>query len=184
MASGIKRKTIYVGTVVAIMAMVSGFALASGGVLLTHHTQSASADTITPGGAITGVAYVSTQLDVTNTVTFTVQTALGTQGTPVTLASGMNVFCMSKVACTEGDPSEQTNYSFDTTYAGAMTVTMFVSYTIGVTTTTTSSTLYVKQASTPVGGNILLVWDLGTATVTVNEITVTLTQCQGASSCP
>lgn len=186
MANGIPRRTVYVGTVVAILALVGGFALASSNVLLTHHTQNANGDNTATSGSVNGVAYVSTELNVTNTHTMTVQNALGAPGAPVALGAGLNVFCMSggaagASACTEGDFSEWANYSFTTSFSGAMQVTMYM----GTSAYNDVVTLWVKQATTAVAGNLVLVWDLGTTNLTLDSITVTLYQCQGAgSTCP
>jgi hypothetical protein len=186
MASGLQRKTIYVGTVVAILALVSGFALASTGIMLTHHNQNASGDFTSTTGPVNGVTWVSTQLNTTNTVTMTVQTALGIPSAPVSLGAGMNVFCLSgNVAgsspCTEGDFSEWANYSFTTSFTGAMSVTM----SIITGAYSAAQTLYVSQPGTgDVAGSIVLVWDLGSNSISVNSVSVTLNQCSGATSCP
>jgi hypothetical protein len=176
---------VYAGTIVAILALVGGFTIAASNVLLSHHTQNSSGDNIGAAGPVNGVSYVSTELNVTNTQTMTVQTVLGGPTAPVTLGGNMNVFCMSgnvggSSPCVSGDFGEWANYSFSTSFSGTMSVTMYM-YT---STYSAAQTLYVEQAGTPVSGNLVLVWDLGTSTVSVNSITITLNECQGASSCP
>jgi hypothetical protein len=180
MVGKITRRTAYVGTVVAILLMAGGFALASSGILLNHGTQNGTGQNTAAAGPIVGVTYGGTELNVTNTQTVTLQSGLGSSASAVHLAAGVNAFCMT-ATCTDGDFSEQVTYAYTTSFAGAMLINLYVGTSAG----SGQATLVVAQSSPASAGTILMVWDLGTSTVTVNSLTVTLYQCTGAgNTCP
>jgi hypothetical protein len=195
MSSALRRRTVYIGTVVAILALSAGFVLASG-VTLTHTTQNAMGNGTSGAGDVVGITYVSTELNVSNANTIQVSSganALGKPAAPVALVASpaINAFCLSSIAspaasCVNGNFAEVVNYSFSTSFAGAAEFTMYVAYgssspgsNIGF------ASLFVKQATTPVTGTILLYWDLGSSSTNVYSVTVTVYQCTGAgSTCP
>ncbi|MHB8352022.1 MAG: hypothetical protein ACYDFT_04935, partial [Thermoplasmata archaeon] len=160
MRSALRRRTVYIGTVIAILAMSAGFVLATGGVLLTHTSQNAMGDSTAGVGTVTGISYVSTELNVTsNSMTYqSTALAFGKPSAPVALVADINAYCVSAVLtaspvpCTAGDFAEVANFSFSTSFAGAAEFTMYVN----AGSTSGIQSLFVKQAATAVGGNILL----------------------------
>jgi hypothetical protein len=180
MVGKLTRRSAYVGTVVALFVMVGGFAIATSGILLSHSTQNGTGQNTAGNGAVTGVTYGGTELNVTNTQTTTLQTALGSSSSPIHLAAGQNAFCMN-ANCVDGDFSEQVTYTFTTSFTGTMLVNLYVGTSAG----SGQDTLVVAQSNPASAGTVLLVWDLGTSTVTVTSLTVTVYQCTGAGgTCP
>ncbi len=189
MAQVVRRRTAYIGTVIAILALTIGFTLAAANLLLTQQNETGGGNATATSGSVAGVAYVATVLNVTpNPARMTFVGGLGSPAAPDTLGAGLNVFCMSSgssaqgSACTFGDFSEWENYSFSTGFSGAMELTMFVgSGSQGGAV----QSLYVKQATpVPVAGNLLLIWDLGHQNQSLRGLTVTLYQCSAIASCP
>jgi hypothetical protein len=188
MWNGLRRRTVYLGTGIAILALVAGFTLAASNSLLTERNQTAEGNSTPSSGSVAGVTYVDTVLNVTPSPSeMVIQTELGAPNAPVTLAPGLNVFCLSGGPTAGGDPclfgdfSEWENYTFTTSFTGAMQLTMF----LGEGTHGAEQTLYVQQAMpTPVAGNLLLLWDLGTKTQSVSGLTITIDQCSSSLSCP
>lgn len=163
-------RAIYVGTIVAILALVAGFVAAS--VAISNSTQNAEANYVNASGAVTGLSYTSTVL---TSVTASPVASTGTATAPQTLSSGSNVFCAT--TCANGDPSEDVTYTFTTSMTGAIEINLNV---IAGATTTTS--LYLQQPGTAVSGSIVIVTDVGAASSTISSVTVTAQQC--ATSCP
>ena len=164
-------RAIYVGTIVAILALVAGFVAAS--VAITNSTQSAEANYVNASGSVTGLTYSSTVL---TSVTGSPVASTGTAGTPQTLASGTNTFCAT--TCTNGNPSEDISYTFTTSLAGSIEINLNV-----IAGSTTTTTVYLAQAGTAVGGTIVIVTDVGSGTSTISSVTVSAQQC-ASSSCP
>ncbi len=188
MWNGLRRRTVYLGTGIAILALVVGFTLAASNSLLTENNTTGQGETNPSMGAVAGVTYQNTVLNVTpSPAAMTIETYLGAPAAPVSLGAGLNVFCMSggpeahANPCIFGDFSEWQNYSFTTGFTGAMQLTMFVE----IGTHGFEQTLYVEQASpTAVGGNLLLLWDFGTSSQSLTGLTVTIDQCSGPATCP
>lgn len=191
MRSALRRRTVYIGTVIAILALSAGYVVATGGVVLTHTSQNASGNNVDGAGTVTGMTYVSTELNVTpGSATMTLQSsvaAFGKPSAPVVLTTPVDEFCVSAVIspgpvpCTAGDFAEVVNYSYTSSFAGAAEFTMYVN----AGSTSGLQSLFVKQAASAIGGNILLYWDLGSGSTTVTGVTVTVYQCTGAgSTCP
>jgi hypothetical protein len=165
-------RAIYVGTIVAILAMIGGFVAAT--VSITNSSQNSQANFVSASGAVTGLTYTSTVL---TSVVGSPPASSGTPGAPQTLAAGANTWCVS-AACTNGDVSENITYTFTVALAGSIMIHVNV-----VATSNTVRTVYLAQAGTAVAGTIVLVVDLGTTTSTITSITVTAQQCSGAT-CP
>jgi hypothetical protein len=164
-------KAIYAGTIVAMLALVAGFVAAT--VAITNSSQNAEGNFVSASGSVTGLTYASTQL---LSVTGSPAASSGSASSPQALVAGANTFCAT--TCTNGNPSEQITYDFTTSLAGSIEINVNV-----IAGSTTTSTLYLSQASTAVGGTIVIVVDVGSATSTIQSVTVTAQQC-GGSTCP
>lgn len=170
-----KRRIVYAATIIGILALVSGFALASIG--LTYTTQNAQGNYVNSSGAVTGLTYTSTVLSSTSNPAPASST--GTAGTPQALTTGVNAFCAN--ACTAEDFAEIVTYTFTASMAGSILITIQIIATAG----SGATTIYLAQASTATAGTIVLTWDLGTATNTLTGVTLSDQQCTGAGgACP
>lgn len=163
-------RAIYVGTIVAILALVAGFVAAS--VAISNSTQNAQANYINASGSVTGLTYTSTVL---TSVTGSPAASTGSATAPQSVVSGTNTFCAT--TCSNGNPSEDVTYTFTTSMTGSIEINLNV-----IAGSTTTATLYLQQAGTAVGGTIVIVTDVGSGTSTISSVTVTAQQC--ASSCP
>lgn len=169
----ISGRVIYGLTGAAIIAMIAGFAIAS--ISLTSTTQNASGNYVNASGGVTGVTYTSTVLGATSNPAPSAST--GTGGAPQAVVSGANAFCAN--TCTAGDFAEVVTYTFTTSMAGSIQISIQVSASAGGG----STTIFLKQAATAVGGTIVLTWDLGNSSSTLTSVTLGLQQCSGAT-CP
>jgi molybdenum cofactor biosynthesis enzyme len=170
----ISRRTIYIGTVIAMVAMVGGFALATIGI--SNSAQNAEGNYISSSGAVTGLTYTSTVLGAVSNPAPSAGT--GSASAPAAVVSGTNTFCVSST-CTAGDPAQTVTYTFTTSMSGSIQIEITVTATSGGGT----YTLYEKQATTATSGTLVLVWDMGTSTNTITAVTLAAQQCSGAT-CP
>lgn len=167
-------RAVYVGTIVAILAMIGGFVAAT--VAITNSSQNSQANFVSATGAVTGLSYTSSVLA---SVAGAPAAPTGTAAAPQAVIAGANVFCVS-ATCTNANVAENVTYTFTTSMTGSVQLTINV-----VASTNTLRTVYLAQASTAVAGTIILVVDVGTATSTITSITVTAQQCTGAGgTCP
>ena len=174
MAKRIPGRTIYAATILAMLGLVGGYALAT--ISITSSTQNGQANYISAGGAITGLTYTMTELSMTANPAPSASS--GSPTAPQALVTGANAFCAN--TCTAGDVAEITTYTFTTSFAGAAQIKMQVTASAGGG----STTFYLAQASTAVGGTIVLTWDMGTSTATITAVTLTAQQCSSSTSCP
>ncbi len=168
----VKRKGVYFATIVVVLAIIAGYAAAS--VVLSSGNQHASGNNVNVVGAVTGLTYASTILGVTTDPAPAASTGLSSATQAV--ADGGNAFCGN--TCTAGDFSEEINYTFTTSMAGSVLITVNVAALTGGGMTT----LYLKQTSGD-SGWIVIYWDLGISN-TLDAVTTTAQQCNGATSCP
>jgi len=175
MSARTKRRMVYAATIVGILALVSGFALASIG--LTFSNQNAQGNYVKSSGAVTGLTYTSTVLGSTSNPA--PSSSSGTATSPQAVVSGVNAFCAN--ACTSEDFAELATYTFTTSMVGSILITIQVT----ATADGGAATIYLMQATTAVAGTIVLTWDLGTANATLTAVTLTDQQCTGSSgTCP
>jgi hypothetical protein len=169
----VKRKGIYFATLVVVLAIVAGYAAAN--IVLTNNTQNASGNYVNGSSGVTGLTYTITILGSTSTPAPSAST--GTGAVPQAVVTGANAFCAN--TCTAGDFAQQITYTFTTSMAGSVFITIQVSAaTLGGT-----ATLYLKQAASAVSGTIVIYWDMGTASTTLTAVTTTAQQCSSAT-CP
>jgi hypothetical protein len=174
MTKRIPGRTIYAATILAMLGLVGGYALAT--ISITASTQTGEANYISAGGAITGLSYTSTVLSMTSNPAPAAST--GTSSAPQLLLIGANAFCAN--TCTAGDVAEIVTYTFTTSFAGAAQIKMQVTASSGGG----STTFYLAQAVVAVSGTIVLTWDMGTSTSTITAVTLTAQQCSSSTSCP
>jgi hypothetical protein len=169
----VKRKGIYFATLVVVLAIVAGYAAAN--IVLTNNTQNASGNYVNGSSGVTGLTYTITILGATSNPAPAAST--GTGAVPQAVVTAANAFCGN--TCTAGDFSQQITYTFTSSMAGSVFITVQVSSaTLGG-----SATLYLKQAASAVGGTIVIYWDMGTASTTLTAVTTTAQQCSSAT-CP
>jgi hypothetical protein len=167
-------RLVYLATLVGILALVGGFALAT---LTTTSTQLyAQGDYTSAAGAVNGFAYNSAQL--TSTSNPAPAASTGTDTAPQTLASGANDICAN--TCTAGDFALVATYTFTTSFSGAVQITVQTA----ASAAGGSTTIYLGQASTAVSGTVVITWDLGTSALTLTSMTLTDQQCSSSTSCP
>ncbi|MCI4363456.1 MAG: hypothetical protein L3K13_04035 [Thermoplasmata archaeon] len=173
MSGKLGRRTVYLGTLAAIVSLVAGFALAA--ITINVHNQGGQGDITNNTAGVPGVTYKFTTINLTANPAPTSST--GTSATPQKLVAGTNAFCLN--VCIAGDIAETSYLAFTTSWTGAMQIDVAVVATTNGGTTS----LYLAQASTAVAGGILLTWDLGTGANTITSVTVIEYGCSGAS-CP
>ncbi len=169
----IGRKVIYGATVAGVVALVTGLAI--GVISLAHQNQNATGSYVSYGGTVTGLTYTSTVAGKVPNPAPAAST--GTALSPQVLASGANIFCAT--TCTANDRSMNITYTFSTSMAGAIQITVQVTASAG----SGSTTLYLRQASVATSGTVVIVWDVGTSTSALTDVTVTIHQCSGPT-CP
>ena len=168
-------RAIYLATIVAIFGLVGGFALAS--IALSTTSQNAEGNYVNSAGSVTGLTYSSTVLSATASPAPGAST--GSATTPQTVAAGTNAFCAN--TCTANDYAEIITYAFTTSMTGSVEITVHVS----TSASTGTATIYLAQATTATSGTIVITWDLGSASLTLNSVTLTAQQCTGAAgACP
>lgn len=174
MSARLRRRSVYLTTVVGMFAMVGGFALAT--IAVANSAQNAEGNYISSSGAVTGLTYTSTVLGaVSNPAP---SAGAGTASVPAAVVAGANTFCVS-AGCASGNPAQTVTYTFTSSMTGSVQIEITVTAASGGGT----YTLYEKQAATAVGGTLVLVWDLGPSTNTITAVTLAAQQCSGAT-CP
>lgn len=168
------RRTIYLGTIAAMISLVAGFALAA--ITISVHNQSGAGQITNDQAGVPGVTYKFTTINLTANPAPAAST--GTAGAPQHVSAGSNEFCLN--TCTAGDIAETVYLQFTTSFAGAMQIDVSVL----AATNGGNATVYVSQASTAVAGGILLTWDLGNGANTITSVTVVEFECSSATSCP
>jgi hypothetical protein len=204
MVGSIRRKTVYLGGMVAMLALFGGFVLASTTVGTFGGTQVASVSTSVPGGLTfatvdsSSVATMSASMAAAADAGSQTVGVLGLGGTTVALAS-----CTSGGTCSQtfnavngnpastGDAVEQIVIAVTQPGTGG-TATGFdvqVSVDSGAGPTYTVADGYFSTAQATASGtatvDIYLLVDLGTTTPqTVNSIAVSMNSCDSTTSCP
>ena len=174
MARRISEKAVFVATILAMLGLVGGYALAT--ISVTASTQNGIANYVSAGGSITGFTYSSTQLKTVATPAPSAST--GTATAPQSLLVVLDAYCAN--TCTSGDIAEIVTYAFTTSFSGAVQITIQVTASSGGG----SATLYLAQATVAVAGSITITWDLGTSTATITAVSVTAQQCSSSTTCP
>jgi hypothetical protein len=174
----ISGKLLYAATFVTLLALISGFVLAS--ITISSTSQNASGNYVNAAGSVPGLVYTS---EVLAAVVGTPTTVIGTGAAPVAVATGANDYCAA-ATCTTGDPAEVVTYTF-TGGAAAWVAGTALEITIVVGGTLVSATLYLKEPAVAVSGTIVLVGDLGTGSSTITGTTLSSQLCTGAgTTCP
>jgi hypothetical protein len=173
MSGKLGRRTVYLGTLAAIVSLVAGFALAA--ITINIHNQGGQGDITNDSAGVPGVTYKFTTINLTANPAPTASS--GTGAVPEKIVAGVNAFCLN--TCVAGDIAETSYLAFTTSWSGAMQIDIAVVASTGGGTTS----VYVAQASTAVAGGILLTWDLGTGANTITSVTVIEFGCSSAS-CP
>ncbi|MCI4335524.1 MAG: hypothetical protein L3K04_07875 [Thermoplasmata archaeon] len=167
------RRTVYLGTIAAMVSLVAGFALAA--ITINVHNQAGQGDITNNSAGVPGVTYKFTTINLTANPAPIASS--GNAGTPQHLVAGQNAFCLN--ACSAGDIAETVYLQFTTSFAGAMQIDV----SVVATSNGGSTSVYVAQAATAVAGGILLTWDLGAGANTITSVTVVEFECSSAS-CP
>ncbi|MCI4323537.1 MAG: hypothetical protein L3K03_05900 [Thermoplasmata archaeon] len=204
MVGAIRRRTVYIGGMVAMLALFGGFVLASSTVGTFGTGQVSSVSTSVPGG----LTFATVESSSLGTMSSMMQGApaagaqsagvLGIGGSTVALTS-----CASASTCSEtfnavngnpastGDVVDQIEISV-TQPGNAGTAQGFdiqVSINAGVGPTYTVADGYFSTGLATASGtstvNVFLLVDLGTTTPqTVNSVSVALNSCDSATTCP
>jgi hypothetical protein len=169
----IKGRIIYGITVATILALLAGFTM--GSITLTNTSQNGAGNYVNANSGITGVTYTSTVLGATTNPAPSASS--GSAGAPQAVVTGANAFCLN--SCTAGDFAQVVTYTFTTSMAGSILITVQVTASAGGG----SDTIYLKQAGTAVAGTVALTWDLGTGSSTLTAVTLGIQECSGAT-CP
>ncbi|HEV2317478.1 MAG TPA: hypothetical protein VGV89_07895 [Thermoplasmata archaeon] len=169
------RGWLYVAALVAIVALVVG--IGAGAFNLVWQQQRATGNETSYSGTVTGLSYTSTVAGIL--VAPVPAASTGSTLAPQSLAPGANVFCAT--TCTAAHRALNVTYSFSTSMAGSISVTVKVT-TSGSSGTTT---IYLRQSLFPTSGSIEVVWDVGAAASPLSLVTVTVHQCTGLlGTCP
>lgn len=201
MSTQIRRRTVYLATVAAMIAMVGGWALAvttttAGPAQNTNITTSAPAGfTVASVGSTQAVLVSSTIAAYTGAGTQTVGTA-GLSGSTITIATCAAGPCVANYhavngnAVTTGDYAEQIVLSVTQPATGG-TASGFdaqLEVTINAVTLEFGNTYFstgVSSAGTAQTVNVYVFVDLGvTSAPVVNTISIQLNACLSASNCP
>ena len=174
MTRRISEKAVYVATILAMLGLVGGYALAT--ISVTASTQNGIANYVSAGGSITGFTYSSTQLKAVGTPAPSAST--GTATAPQSLIAVLDAYCAN--TCTTGDLAEIVTYSFTTSFSGAVQIALQVTASSGGG----SATIYLAQATIAVTGSITITWDLGATTSTITSVSATAQQCSSSTTCP
>jgi hypothetical protein len=194
----IRRRTVYIGTVVAMLAMVGGFALASFtiGNFTNAPGQSGAGGTV---GVATGVTFTSAQAISASSTSVPVAGASGCIAVDSSSAllpdsltygasPGSNLpICVNAVAST-GFTTGDTLYTWTITWSSSAPVSTTYEIAIYISATHDVQTSYfVKTPSSITSGDIanaVLGLDMTVASDTaVNSYSVIVSQCAG-STCP
>jgi hypothetical protein len=174
MRTRVQGRLVYFATLVGVLALVGGFALAT--FTTTSSQLYAQGDYVSAAGNVAGLTYTSVQL--TSTSNPAPSASTGTNSAPQVLATSANDVCAN--TCVAGDFALVVTYTFTTSFSGAAQFTIQAS----AGAASGSETIYVGQASTAVGGTIVVTWDLGTTALTITAVTLTDQQCSSSTSCP
>jgi hypothetical protein len=178
MSRRISGKLLYAATFVTLLALITGFVLAS--ITINASTQNAQGNYVNAAGGVPGLVYTSTVL---SAVIGAPTTTIGTGAAPVAVATGANSYCAA-ATCTAGDPAQVVTYTF-TGGAGAWVAGTAVQINIVIGGTAISTTIYLKEPAAAVSGTIVIYGDLGTGTITFTATTLSVQLCTGAgTTCP
>jgi hypothetical protein len=173
MSGKLGRRTIYLGTIAAMISLAAGFALAA--ITINVHNQAGSGNITNDQSGVPGVTYKFTTINLTANPAPVAST--GTAGAAQHVVAGANEFCLN--TCTAGDIAETVYLQFTTSFAGSMQIDVSVL----ATANGGNNTVYLAQAATPVAGGILLTWDLGNGSNSITSVTVVDFECSSAT-CP
>jgi hypothetical protein len=201
MQGRLRRRTVYLATVAAMIAMVGGWALA----VSTTNTGPAEGTnvTVTAPGGFTTASVLSTQVVAVSSL-IAAYTSAGTQNPSTSGASGTTLVLATCASgpCTENHQTVNGNALVAGDYAQQVLVQVTQPATGGaasgfdfqVEESINSGTLVFGYAyfSTGVSSagsaqmiNVYVFFDLGTSTApTVGSISVSFNNCQTASTCP
>jgi hypothetical protein len=204
MVGAIRRRTVYIGGMVAMLALFGGFVLASSTVGTFGAGQVSSVSTSVPGG----LAFASVQSSSVGTMSSMMQGA-ASAGTQTTGVLGMGGATVALTSCTSGGTCSQTfnavngnpastgdvvdQIEISVTQPGnagtAQGFDVQVSISAGAGPTYTVADGYFSSGLATASGtstvNVFLLVDLGTTTPqTINSVAVALNSCDSAITCP
>jgi len=161
MALKLRRRSVYVATIVAMLAMVGGLAMAS--FITTVTTGGQNGYSVT---SATGTSYASG----TPTVNLVWTTATGTCGTPTVAANDANVYISGQAACQTATPDWFEELSFPGTSLVANPVDNFA-----VTVGTNAPVLFTVSLITTSAHAITtdVFYEVGTAAATTSNVGIT-----------
>ena len=152
-----KRRMLYAGTIVAALAMVGGFAMAS-----FTFTSSVSAQQGEQNVAVSAVA----QLSYTSTSLTSGQSpaAAGTtSGTASAVGTTAETYCVSLATCSASDDAEVIAFAVAVNPSSTAAYTFHLTISVDAGGTTTTSTTYFTEAASATASTLTLVYDLGSA---------------------
>ncbi len=181
MSSGTKRridrKVVYGAAVVALLAVVSGYAM--GATSVNHQSQQSTATQVTVTTNVTGL----TSLRYSMSQGFCFPCGQAAFDSVVNLSSGATFICMTYPVC-NANVTEGVEYTYNTSFAASAQVRM-VGFLQG-SPSTQFDRMYFQQPATPVSGILVVLFDVGGEN-TVNSVSLAFTQCGlgngGALSC-
>jgi hypothetical protein len=161
------RRTVYIGTIVAMFAMASGFVVAS----ISVGGYNTVVNNYAPG--TTTVNYYTTQWTTTGVATI-INTPVGLTSAEAT--GGTCVLGLSAGTCTAGNVDDQAvSYPFVTPNPTTCPATPLDTYSVVTTTGAGSFTsTFTTNACSPTGTSLTLYIDLGTGPVTLTSVAVTV----------
>ena len=167
------RQWVYGVSLAGLLALGTG--LATGAISFSSNPQNANGSAVSYNGTVTGLKFTSV---VAGAVPNPAPVAsIGTAALPQSLGSGANVFCAK--TCTAGHLALNVTYTFNSSMANAIQITITLTAASGGGTTV----LYLRQALLPTSGTIVAVWDIGTTSSELTFVTASIHQC-GLLTCP
>ena len=159
----LRRRSVYVGTIVAMLAMVGGVALATfttGG----HSTVYQGNQAVTVSG-VAGLTYVSTTLGIVPASGITTAcSSANAAGNPCDTSDGANA-CIS--TCTPGDYAEIVSITVAAGGTPPLTFNIMGDFNGGAFETT-----YFSTTGAGTGGGLVLYLDIGTGSTTVTSLNI------------
>jgi hypothetical protein len=153
-----RRRVIYAGTIVAVFAMIGGFAMASFS-FNTSTTAQQGSQTVNIS-SLTQLSYIDTNLSPSSGTA----TAAGTTASAASsVGSTAEVYCVSAATCNSGDEAEVIvfNVVANPSTTAAYTFNLVISVDAGGTTT--STTTFYSEAASATASTLTLYYDLGSA---------------------
>lgn len=148
---------LYAGTIVAVLAMVGGFAMASFTFAVSQSTQQGEQNVSV--SAVAQLSYTSTDLSASQTAT----AAGTTSGAASAVGSTAETYCVSTAACSASDDAEIIAFAIVANPSSTTAYTFHLTVAVDSGGTTTSATTYYSEAASATASTLTLVYDLGSA---------------------